>query len=236
MDDSRRPPDPSNSRYIQNLAKRDWLSHMQTAYLKQRVSLRHARTKSHYVRYFGVTASNVHFVEQETRTLLGPEIVEKAEALLLERLAAAMKDIDHQTVRVNALLESEGVTALPEYVQAPLEVEAKCTSPKITRYLEAIVKADRLLTLLEALRLSGLVTTNDYDRQVGLAVRRLVSIARAARQLAVGLRKRANKAAAAARAAVAAPPDETELGGASSAPVAPSAPDLIMQPEAASVS
>jgi len=236
MDDKRLPPDPSNGRYIRNLARRDWLSHMQTAYLKQRVSLRHARTKSHYVRYFGVTAANVHFVEQETRTLLGPEVVEKAEALLLERLAVAMKDIDHQTVRVNALLESEGVTALPEYVQAPLEVEAKCTSPKITRYLEAIVKADRLLTLLEALRLSGLVTTNDYDRQVGQPIRRLVSVARAARQLAVGLRKRANKAAAAARATVAAHPGETQPDETTSRPVATPASDSALQPEAATVS
>ena len=192
MDEKRPQPDSANLRYIRNLAKRDWLADLQTAYLKQRVSLRHARTKSHYVRYFGVAAINVHFIEQAARTRLGPEILEKAEALLLERLADSMKDIDHQTVRANTLLESEGITALPEYVQAPLEIEAKCTSPQITRYLELIVKADRLLTLLEALRLSGVVTTSAYDRQVGLVVKRLVSVARVARQLATGLRKRAN--------------------------------------------
>jgi hypothetical protein len=63
-----------------------------------------------------------------------------------------------------------------------------------------------------------------------------VSIARAARQLAVGLRKRANKAAAAARAAVAAPPGETQLDETTPAPVATPASGLTAQPEAATVS
>ena len=116
--------------------------------------------------------------------------MDNAEAQLLDRIDAAMREIDKDTTRAQTLLDAEGVTALPEYVQAPLELEAKCTSPKMTRYLELLLKADRLLTQLEALRLAGVITTNAYDRQVAIAVRRLVSVPRAALQIAVALRKR----------------------------------------------
>ena len=66
MDEKRPQPDSANLRYIRNLAKRDWLADLQTAYLKQRVALRHARTKSHYVRYFGVAAINVEAASDPT--------------------------------------------------------------------------------------------------------------------------------------------------------------------------
>jgi len=189
MGEPRPPPDPVNLRYVAKLARKDWLKNLQTAYFKHRVALLHARTKSHFVRYFGVASRNVHFIEQSARALLDEAIVEAAEAELAARLDASMREIDRDTARAQALLQAEGVTALPEYVQAPLELEAKCTSPKLTRYLELIVKADRLMTLLEALRLAGVLGTHAYDRQVAIAVRRLVAVPRSALQVAVRLRK-----------------------------------------------
>lgn len=198
------PAESVNFRYVARLARKDWLKNLQTAYFKHRVSLRHARTKSHFVRYFGVASRNVHFVEQLARTLLPAEFIDRAEAELLERIDTAMHEIDKETERAHALLAAEGITALPEYVQAPLELEAKCTSPKMTRYLELIIKADRLMTALEALRLAGAIGTNAYDRQVAIAVRRLVSVPRAALHVAVLLRKRA-------RSGLATPPVQATL-------------------------
>lgn len=190
------PAESVNFRYVARLARKDWLKNLQTAYFKHRVSLKHARTKSHFVRYFGVASRNVHFVEQLARTLLPAEFIDRAEAELLERIDTAMREVDKETERAHTLLAAEGITALPEYVQAPLELEAKCTSPKMTRYLELIIKADRLLTVLEALRLAGAIGTNAYDRQVAIAVRRLVSVPRSALHVAVALRKRARGGAA----------------------------------------
>jgi len=189
------PAESVNFRYVARLARKDWLKNLQTAYFKHQVSLRHARTKSHFVRYFGVASRNVHFVEQLARTLLPAEFIDRAEAELLERIDTAMHEVDKETERAYTLLAAEGITALPEYVQAPLELEAKCTSPKMTRYLELIIKADRLMTALEALRLAGAIGTNAYDRQVAIAVRRLVSVPRAALHVAVALRKRARSGA-----------------------------------------
>lgn len=190
MGEPRPPPDPVNLRYLERLARKDWLRNLQTAYFMHRVALHHARAKSHFVRYFGVASRNVHFIEQTARALLDESIVNAAEAELLARIDASMREIDRDTARAHALLQAEGVTALPEYVQAPLEVDAKCTSPKLTRYLELIVKVDRLATLLEALRLAGTLGTNAYDRQVAVAIKRLVAVPRAALQIAAGLRKR----------------------------------------------
>ncbi len=101
--------------------------------------------------------------------------------------------VEKATDRTQSLLQAEGITALPEYLQAPLEVEAKCTSPKLVRYLELMLKADRLLTYLEALRLAGAIATNAYDRQVAVTVRDLVSVPRTAFHLAIALQERGNR-------------------------------------------
>ena len=191
MGDLRSPPLPVNVGYLERLAKRDFLKNLQTAYLSQRIALRHARTKSHFVRYFGWTARNIHVIEQIARTLLPSEVVDLTETQLARRIETSMIAVDKATARVQALLHAEAITALPEYIQRPLEVEAKCTSPKVSRYVELILKSDRLMTYLEALRLSGAITTGTYDHQVAVAIRNLVAVPRSAFHLAIALRKRA---------------------------------------------
>jgi hypothetical protein len=86
---------------------------------------------------------------------------------------------------------AERVTATPEYAQEPLEIDAKC---------ELMIKADRLLTLLEALRLCG------ASRQRRRPPGRLDDPPgrdRSARRAEPhdGLRKRANRTEAAAEGA-----------------------------------
>jgi hypothetical protein len=191
------PPHTSiNVRYIEKLAKKDWLRNLQTAYFEHKVALKHARIKSHYVRYFGMTSRNVHFVEHIARLLVPAEVVARGEGFILARLDTSMREIDKETVRVQGLLQAEGVTALPEYIQAPLELDARCTSPKMTRYLELMLKADRLFTMLEALRLAGAVSTDGYDYRCAVIIARLVDVARTALKVTIGLRKRAHAAAA----------------------------------------
>jgi hypothetical protein len=191
------PPHTSvNVRYIETLAKKDWLRNLQTAYFEHRVALKHARIKSHYVRYFGMTSRNVHFVEHIARLLVPAEVVAQGEGFILKRLDTSMREIDKETVRVQGLLQAEGVTALPEYIQAPLELDARCTSPKMTRYLELMLKADRLFTMLEALRLASAVSTDGYDYRCAVIIARLVDVARTALRVSIGLRKRAHAAAA----------------------------------------
>jgi hypothetical protein len=190
------PHTPVNVRYIEKLARKDWLRNLQTAYFEHRVAFKHARIKSHYVRYFGLTSRNVHFVEHLARLLVPAEVVVQAERFILRRLDTSMREIDKETVRVQGLLQAEGVTALPEYIQAPLELDARCTSPKMTRYLELMLKADRLLTMLEALRLAGAVTTDGYDHRCAVIIARLMDVARTVVKVTIGLRKRAHAAAA----------------------------------------
>jgi hypothetical protein len=191
------PPHSSvNVRYVEKLAKKDWLRNLQTAYFEHRVALKHARIKSHYVRYFGMTSKNVHFVEHLARLLVPAEVVAQGESFILKRLDTSMREIDKETVRVQGLLQAEGVTVLPEYIQAPLELDARCTSPKMTRYLELMLKADRLFRMLEALRLAGAVSTNGYDHRCAVIIARLMDVARTVVKVTIGLRKRAHAAAA----------------------------------------
>jgi hypothetical protein len=120
-----------NVRYFEQLAKKDWLKNLQTAYFAQRVALKHARAKSHFVRYFGSASRNTHVIEQVARMLLPSDVVDLAEAQLAARIEASLAATDKATAR--ALL-GRGITSLPEYL-TPLEVEA--SAPRLrSRYLE----------------------------------------------------------------------------------------------------
>jgi hypothetical protein len=195
MGEMQPPPASVNDRYIERLARKDWLRNLQTAYFEQRVALRHARIKSHYVRYFEMTSKNVHFVEHLARQLVPAEVVARAEAFLLDRLDSSMAEVDRETVRIQGELQAEGVTALPTYIQAPLELDARCTSPKMARYLELLLKADRLFTMLEALRLAGAIPTDAYAHRCATVIARLVDVPRRALGVSVGLRKHAYRMA-----------------------------------------
>jgi len=189
------PPASVNDRYIERLTRKDWLRNLQTAYFEQRVALKHVRIKSHFVRYFDMTSKNIHFVEHLARQIVPAQFVASAEAFILQRLESSMGEIDKETVRIQGELQAEGVTTLPAYVQAPLELDARCTSPKITRYLELLLKADRLFTMLEALRLSGAITTEGYAHRCAVMIARLVDVPRRALGVAIGLRKHAHRIA-----------------------------------------
>lgn len=198
------PPASVNDRYFEKLARKDWLRNLQTAYFEQRVALKHARIKSHFVRYFDMTSKNVHFVEHLARQLVPAAFVTSAETFILDRIDISMTEIDKETERLQGELQAEGVTTLPAYVQAPLELDARCTSPKMTRYLELLLKADRLFTMLEALRLAGAITSDSYDHRCAVIIARLVDVPRRALNTAVGLRKHAHRMATSAASAAAA--------------------------------
>jgi hypothetical protein len=203
--DAPRPPQGSvNDRYAERLARKDWLRNVQTAYFEQRVALRHARIKSHYVRYFDVTARHVHFIEHLARLAVSPTAAASAEALLAERLDRSMRTLDEETARAQALMEAEGIAATPAYLQAPLALTVRCTSPRMSRYLELVLKADRVFALLEALRLAGVIATEAYNYRCAFVVRRLVIVARTASRTVVQLRKQA-QARSGAPAAAASP-------------------------------
>jgi hypothetical protein len=84
MGEMRAPPPSVNVRYFEQLAKKDWLKNLQTAYFAQRVALKHARAKSHFVRYFGSASRNTHVIEQVARMLLPSGVVEGFLAQLAE--------------------------------------------------------------------------------------------------------------------------------------------------------
>ena len=97
MGEIRAPPPSVNVRYFEKLAKKDWLKNLQTAYFAQRVALKHARAKSHFVRYFGSASRNTHVIEQVARMLLPADVVDLAEAQLAARIETSLTATDKAT-------------------------------------------------------------------------------------------------------------------------------------------
>ncbi|MES2355219.1 MAG: hypothetical protein V4568_12625 [Pseudomonadota bacterium] len=185
-----------NSKYYARLARRDWLASAEGARDIEPCAFFHPKIKSHFLRYYGPTAYNLHYMEVHARANVRlrefPELIEQAGQLVAEAIGAATKEIDQYTRAAEQILKDNGVSQSVRYGTGPLLVPAEIISPYCGTYLELIMKADRLMSLLEYQRLRRYITNADCDKEFSRVDRLLKSVASTAFGLAKGLRKRIN--------------------------------------------
>ena len=183
-----------NSKYYARLARRDWLASAEGARDIEPCAFFHPKIKSHFLRYYGPTAYNLHYMEVHARANVRlrefPELIEQAGQLVAEAIGAATKEIDQYTRAAEQILKDNGVSQSVRYGTGPLLVPAEIISPYCGTYLELIMKADRLMSLLEYQRLRRYITNADCDKEFSRVDRLLKSVASTAFGLAKGLRKR----------------------------------------------
>jgi dihydroneopterin aldolase len=183
-----------NSKYYLRLSRRDWLASAEGARDIEPCAFFHPKIKSHFLRYYGPTAYNLHYMEvyarANERLRQSPELIEHAEQHVAEVISAATKEVDQYTSAAEQILKDNGVGQSVRYGTGPLLVPAEIISPYCGTYLELIMKADRLLSLLEYQRLRRYITNVNCDREFSRVDRLLKSVASAAFGLAKGLRQR----------------------------------------------
>ncbi|MCU0937608.1 MAG: hypothetical protein MUC86_00365 [Burkholderiaceae bacterium] len=92
------------------------------------------------------------------------------------------------------LLEREGVTTTATYDAQALDMEVGVISSFGRRYLEALLKLDRLMPMLRTLEIYEVITTSEADKRRALCKKQVRGVAMGVRILAGGLRKRMNEA------------------------------------------
>jgi hypothetical protein len=156
----------------------------------------HPKLKSHFVRYYGYTAYNFHFMEIHARSherlREHPELVAQAEQMVADSIQTATNEVDELIAKANQVMADNGVTQSVRYGTGPLLVPAEIVSPHCGSYLVLLMKADRLFGLLEYQRLRGYVTNQACDREFARVDRLLKGVQRTALRLATGLRRRLN--------------------------------------------
>lgn len=181
-----------NDKYLERLARKDWFTNVQAPYFEQAVELLNAKVKSHYVRFFDATSNNIHLIENATALLqserIQPDLVDRVLGQLEVTIREVTREIEAHTRAGTRLAEDNGVSLEAKFFQEPLKAKAKILSPIAFGYLDVLQKADRLILILESLRLRGVIKRPDCDRQIAHLGHRLKAVPRCAFELAVGLR------------------------------------------------
>jgi hypothetical protein len=187
-----------NEKYLQKLGRRDWFRNNQSAYIEVEVKFLNAKVKSHYVRYFNPTSTNIHLIENACALLqsdvIKPEHIEKFEADLRARMEAVASEIETNVAAGTTLAADNAVPLEVKFFQEPLKLTVKILSPLCYEYLDVLQKADRLIVILECLRIRGTIERRACEQQISRVHHVLDGIQRAAFQLAVGLRARSKTA------------------------------------------
>ena len=189
--------DDVNARYLQKIDRRDWFGNNQGAYIEVAVSFLNAKVKSHYARYFNPTSTNIHLIENACALLqsdlIKPEHIEKFETEIRQRIEAAAKEIETNIAAGTQLADDNAIKVDVKYFQAPLQLNAKIISPLCYEYLDVLQKADRLIVILESLRLRAAIERKHCEQQIARVHHILGAIQKAAFQLAIGLRARSKE-------------------------------------------
>jgi hypothetical protein len=173
---------------------------VEQASVKQRTRFESPEAKRLYARYFHSLQLNAHFISEIARIRLEAEQVEKVEQLMRSRLERLAQEIDSAIDGAALLLEREGVTTTATYDAQALDMEVGVISSFGRRYLEALLKLDRLMPMLRTLEIYEVIATSEADKRRALYKKQVRGVAMGVRILAGGLRKRMNEAAARAEA------------------------------------
>ena len=184
-----------NQRILAKEAAGDY-RRVEQASVKQRTKFESPEAKRLYARYFHSLQLNAHFISEIARIRLETEQVEKVEQMMRSRLEHLTKEIDTAIDGAALLLEREGVTTTATYDAQALDMEVGVISSFGRRYLEALLKLDRLMPMLRTLEIYEVITPSEADKRRALYKKYVRGVAMGVRILAGGLRKRMNESAA----------------------------------------
>lgn len=179
-----------NEKILSKLQGVNALRKLESAYRDYPTTFCSPDMKRLFLRFFDVTTVNVHYIEVVVRMkpTLGPEVAEKCEAHLEERLTGLLAEVDQELDGAAALMQSNGLTKEAKFLAQPLLFEVRVTSPLMRRYLKLMEKIDQLIRMIETLRIDGVLSTIQCDSRRMLLKRHIKMFAGAARRIAQELR------------------------------------------------
>ena len=180
-----------NARILAKESKADY-RRIEAASLKMRTRFTSAEGKRFFVRLFSTLQLNTHFISVIARTRLDHEDVAKVEAAIRTQMDVVNENLNQAIDGAEALFKSHGVTSVATYDTVPLEVDVGVMSSTSRRYLEVLGKLDQLMPLLQTLEIHEVITAQAVDIQRANLKRQVRNVANAARNFAMGLRRRMN--------------------------------------------
>jgi hypothetical protein len=163
---------------------------VETASIKMRARFTSAEGKRLFVRMFNTLQLNAHFISVIARTRLDHSDVTQVEDAIRAQLDALAAGLNEAFDGAEALFKANGVSDLATCDTVPLETDVQILSSFGRRYLEALMKLDQFMPLLQTLEIYEILTTQQVDAQRAALKRQVRRVAGTARFLAVGIRRR----------------------------------------------
>jgi hypothetical protein len=180
-----------NARIIAKETKADF-RRVEAASLKMPARFTSAEGKRFFVRHFNTLQLNAHFISVIARTRLDHDDIAKVEAAIRTQMDAVTETLNKAIDGAEALFKVNGITSAATYDTVPLDIEVGVLSSSGRRFLEVLGKLDQLMPLLQTLEIHEVITTQAVDIQRASLKRQVRDVAGAARNLAMGLRRRMN--------------------------------------------
>jgi hypothetical protein len=180
-----------NARIIAKETKADF-RRVEAASLKMPARFTSAEGKRFFVRHFNTLQLNAHFISVIARTRLDHDDIAKVEAAIRTQMEAVTDTLNKAIDGAEALFKVNGITSAATYDTVPLDIEVGVLSSNGRRFLEVLGKLDQLMPLLQTLEIHEVITTQAVDIQRASLKRQVRDVAGAARNLAMGLRRRMN--------------------------------------------
>ena len=172
--------------------------------IKTHVRFSSPEAKRLYARFFHSLQLNAHFCSDIARTRLPQEAVEAVEQQIRNSLDNVKSELARGIQQADLLFQRNGIQGSATYDTVPLEMDVGVISSMGRRYLECLQQIDDLMPKLITLEVFEVITPTQKDIQRANFRRLVTKPAKAARQLASGLRKRMNEVAKVAVEAAAA--------------------------------
>lgn len=180
-----------NERILAKETKADF-RRIEAASVKMAARFTSAEGKRFFVRLFSTLQLNAHFISVIARTRLDHEDIAKVEAALRERMEKVTDTLNKAIDGAEVLFQANGITSVATYDTKALEIEVGVLSSSGRRYLEILGKFDQLMPLLQTLEIHEVITAQTVDIQRAGLKRQVRDVANAARNFAMGLRRRMN--------------------------------------------
>jgi hypothetical protein len=157
---------------------------------EQKLKLNTLQAQKVMRRVFSRAAGSLYRTDVILRIIGGDEDAERVELIINQMLSEVETALQEAQKEMAQRLEENGVDSLPVY-DAPTEELIRITSPHVARFVSLVRKLDALITQIDALWLSGLMTNKERNDAVYRWQQRVIGLG----SRIIGLERRARQAA-----------------------------------------
>lgn len=157
---------------------------------EQNLTLNTLQAQKVMTRSFSRTAGSLYRIDVILRIIGGEESAERMEMVISTAIREVETELQNAQKQMSDLLEDNGVDQLPVY-DTPTTESVRITSPHVSRFVGLVRKLDRLVSSIDALWLSGLMSNKEHSDALYTWQQKVIGLG----SRIIGMERRAREAA-----------------------------------------